>query len=142
MKKMLFTLLIMPGFLFAQWDEYEVNIFKKHQPDNIGISILLPDPKEYYFYRSFKILPGEKQFFIISEDSLYRKIFTGIVEAEIPIIDFCEFNLHPFIAFSRCLVDDDEGIKKKWVRHHGNCKFQKAWYLMPKKISLVNKSLL
>ena len=142
MKKTLFLLLIIPGFLFAQWDDYEEKIFKKHQPDSIGISILVPEPKEYYFYKSFKILPGEKQLFIISEDSLYRKIFTGIVEAEIPIIDFCEFNLHLFIACSRCLADVDEGIKKKWVRHHGNCKFQKVWYLMPKKISLVNSSLL
>ena len=139
---MLFSLLLVPGFLFAQWDDYEENIFKKHQPDSIGIPILMPDPKEYYLYNNFKILPGEKQLFTISEDSLYRKIFTGILKAKIPVIDFCEFNLQLFIACSGCLADIDEGIKKKWVRHHGNCNFKKAWYLMPKTTSLVNPSLL
>ena len=155
---MLFLLLLLPVFSFAQTDE-SIDAFLKSRPDSLGIPVSMPD-RTYYSFKEEKDSKGRhKRSFIavITTDSEYHKIFSQYIYTKdslknwklstdsfyyklmckylvdsLPVIDFSTQELVLYAACGQCMVVCNHHGKEHESCHRNACYMQESWFLRNK----------
>ena len=160
MRKMLFLLLLFPVLSQAQRPEYD-RAFVNSIPDSLSRSIHLPKRDynpNFRFEDTVDYRQKRDRIFIVTTDSVYKKLFWRYIYTQdsiikykqqnensyslkwmeehlvdsIPVIDFSKYELVMYSACAQCLAfcHHDEGNTSC---HRNACNFREAWFIREKK---------
>jgi len=164
MRKMILCLLIFPLFTGAQSPE-SVNAFNKSIPGNLGKPVRFPEQcNPDYSIEYIADYNIKSRIYIISSDSLYRKIFWqyrftkdsirhyGVkrdswnykwmiehLADSLPLIDFDKQELVMYSACGQCLAfcNHEDGSESC---HRNACNFMYKWFVRDKKYNVLNET--